>query len=277
MLPDVGSTIVPPGRSAPDRSAASIMRSAIRSFTEPPGLKYSTLARTVAGTPSVTRLSLTSGVLPISVHQGLVVLHGRSLNVRYIPSVAATPAIQIAPGVWRIPTAPADLVNSFAFVEGDGQVTLVDAGTRFAPRRILAGLRHLGAGPGDVTRLLVTHAHGDHAGGLARMRGRTGASVGVHERDAAYVREGRGPVLDRSTLGGRLFRRGPGFSPTKVDEQLYDGQVLDVAGGLRVVHTPGHTPRAHRPAARAQRGPGHRRLDLEHARPDDLLARIPVH
>ena len=64
VLPQVGSTIVPPGLSAPLCSAASIMRSAMRSFTEPPGLKYSTLARTVAWMPSVTLLSLTSGVLP---------------------------------------------------------------------------------------------------------------------------------------------------------------------------------------------------------------------
>ena len=48
MFPLVGSTIVPPGRSAPDRSAASTMRTAMRSFTDPPGLRYSTLARTVA-------------------------------------------------------------------------------------------------------------------------------------------------------------------------------------------------------------------------------------
>ena len=64
MLPLVGSTIVPPGLSAPEASASSIIRSAMRSFTEPPGLKYSTLARTVAAIPSVTRLRRTSGVLP---------------------------------------------------------------------------------------------------------------------------------------------------------------------------------------------------------------------
>ncbi len=66
MLPDVGSTMVPPGFRAPDRSAASIMRSAMRSFTEPPGLKYSTLASTVACKPLVTLLSFTSGVFPTS-------------------------------------------------------------------------------------------------------------------------------------------------------------------------------------------------------------------
>ncbi len=66
MLPLVGSTIVPPGFSSPLCSAASIMRRAMRSFTEPPGLKYSTLARTVAFRPPlVTLLSRTSGgVLP---------------------------------------------------------------------------------------------------------------------------------------------------------------------------------------------------------------------
>jgi hypothetical protein len=58
--------MVPPGRSSPDRSAASIIRSAMRSFTEPPGLKYSTLASTSGASPAVTADSLTSGVLPIS-------------------------------------------------------------------------------------------------------------------------------------------------------------------------------------------------------------------
>jgi glyoxylase-like metal-dependent hydrolase (beta-lactamase superfamily II) len=144
--------------------------------------------------------------------------------------------------VWRIATAPRDLVNSFAFVEDDGQVTLVDAGLKRAPARIVAGLEHIGVTPADVTRILVTHAHPDHVGGLAALRGRTGATVAVHERDAAYVREGKGPVLDRSTLGGRLMRRNRGSTPTPVEDELVDGQLLDVAGGLRVLHTPGHTP-----------------------------------
>lgn len=150
--------------------------------------------------------------------------------------------MQLAPGVWRIPTAPSDLVNTFAFVDDDGQVTLVDAGTKGAPRRIVEGLEHLGSAPSEVTRIIATHAHSDHIGGLSALRGRTSAAVAVHERDAAYVREGKGPVLDRTTLGGRLFRRGPGSTPTHVEEELTDGQVVDVGGGLRVVHTPGHTP-----------------------------------
>ena len=52
------------------------------------------------------------------------------------------------------------------------------------------------------------------------------------------------PRPPRDNLGGRLLARTPGgrFSPVEVDETFADGAELPVAGGLRVVHTPGHTP-----------------------------------
>jgi hypothetical protein len=68
VLPDVGSMIVPPAMSLPWRSADSIIRSAILSFTEPPGFRYSTLTRTflVFAMPRVTDWSRTSGVPPVA-------------------------------------------------------------------------------------------------------------------------------------------------------------------------------------------------------------------
>ena len=83
---------------------------------------------------------------------------------------AKTPAVPLADGVWRIPTLPFDLVNSFAFVEDDGSVTLVDCGLKRAPARIVAGLAAIGKAPADVTRIVLTHAHTDHAGGVAELR-----------------------------------------------------------------------------------------------------------
>ena len=152
-------------------------------------------------------------------------------------------AVALGPGVWRVPTAPKDLVNSFVFRDADGQVTLVDAGVaRWAPPRILAALAEIGSAPQDVTRLVLTHAHGDHAGGAEDLRSRLGLpGVVAHERDASYLRTGVSPI-DASTTAGRLIRRATGFPAVPVVEELQDGHVLDVAGGLRVVHTPGHTP-----------------------------------
>src|SRR5687768_5824811 len=57
--------MVPPGLSLPSRSASSTILAAIRSLMEPPGFTYSSFTRTVALMPSVTWLSLISGVLPI--------------------------------------------------------------------------------------------------------------------------------------------------------------------------------------------------------------------
>ena len=66
MLPEVGSTIVPPGRSRPSCSAASIIARPMRSLTEPPGFRNSSFARSSPGTSRESRSSRTIGVEPTS-------------------------------------------------------------------------------------------------------------------------------------------------------------------------------------------------------------------
>jgi hypothetical protein len=66
VLPLVGSTMVPPGRSQPLRSASSTMRMPIRSLTEPPGFINSSLATSGVRMPAARRSSRTSGVPPIA-------------------------------------------------------------------------------------------------------------------------------------------------------------------------------------------------------------------
>lgn len=151
--------------------------------------------------------------------------------------------VQLAPGVLRIPTAPANGINSFAFVEDDGTVTLVDAGLKGAPRKIEAALAEVGKAPADVARILLTHAHTDHAGGARALKERTGGRLSAHEHEARYLRDGLHPPIDEGTVVGRVLAYAVrGAAPVGVDETFSDGQLLDVGGGLRVVHTPGHTP-----------------------------------
>ncbi|MFZ8980566.1 MAG: MBL fold metallo-hydrolase [Candidatus Nanopelagicales bacterium] len=158
--------------------------------------------------------------------------------------MARTPAVALAEGIYRIPTM-GDFINSFAFVEDDGSVTLVDCGLKRAPKKIVAALASIGKHPSDVQRIVLTHAHFDHAGGAARMVDETSADgVDVHADDAHYVRTGTRPPGDSASTAGRLLARAPwgDFTATPVAEELVDGQLIDVAGGLRVLHTPGHTP-----------------------------------
>src|SRR3954447_3977915 len=156
--------------------------------------------------------------------------------------MASAPAVQLAPNVWRIPLFR-DFVNGFILRDDDGQVTLVDMGVKQSGTKVMAALASIGSGPSDVTRLLLTHAHPDHAGGAAYVAQQTGKDFGIHEADADFARQGISPPRDQSFLLGRLLARGKnGFPPVTVGETFTDGQVIPFAGGIHVVHTPGHSP-----------------------------------
>ncbi|MCM0677781.1 MBL fold metallo-hydrolase [Micromonospora phytophila] len=158
--------------------------------------------------------------------------------------MARSAAVLLAPGIWRIPTAGRSMINSYALLDDDGSVTLVDCGLKRAPARIVRGLAAIGKSPSDVTRIVLTHAHADHAGGAAELARRTGAPVAAHAADVPYAEAGRVPPADPAVTGARLFARlaGGRFPAVPVARPLADGDLLDVGGGLRVVHTPGHSP-----------------------------------
>jgi glyoxylase-like metal-dependent hydrolase (beta-lactamase superfamily II) len=99
-------------------------------------------------------------------------------------------------------------VNSYVVHAPEGDV-VVDAGAE--PEKILGATR------APVAAILVTHGHADHVDALGFVRRETGAPVYMHPADA------EGKIRD--------------YDP------LEDGQALDVAGlGIRVLHTPGHSP-----------------------------------
>ena len=66
VLPPVYSTTGWPGRSRPERSAPSIMASAIRSLYEPVGLAASSFTQTSAMSGSTRCVSCTTGVFPMA-------------------------------------------------------------------------------------------------------------------------------------------------------------------------------------------------------------------
>src|SRR5205814_262266 len=55
-------------------------------------------------------------------------------------------------------------------VDGGSELALIDVGAGMGAEQIVANVERGGFDPARITHLLCTHAHGDHAGGAARMR-----------------------------------------------------------------------------------------------------------
>lgn len=129
--------------------------------------------------------------------------------------------------------------------DADG-LTLID--TSIAPRAntILKQIVAAGFQVSDVKRILITHAHPDHVGGLHPIQQATGAQVWAGQVEADVI-EAKAPIAapKRSEVGGLLqwFVPPPTMinPPTPVARILSDGEVLtEVLGGMVALHTPGH-------------------------------------
>ncbi len=136
-------------------------------------------------------------------------------------------------------------VNLYLIDEEDG-LTLVDAGFSKDGRKVLDQIARLGRTPQDLRRILITHCDGDHVGGVAALKVRTGAHVYADPIEARALAAGHSSrEMRRDTLTGRLISIVSAFMkfpPATAEEVLGDGMSLPVLGGLRVIATPGHTP-----------------------------------
>ena len=138
-------------------------------------------------------------------------------------------------------------VNAFLLAEEEG-ITLIDSGLPNRKATILGALNRMGRQPQDLKHIAVTHHHVDHTGSLTALAEASGAKVYVHPLDAPIVRgEKAAPGPNpKSILGkvlGPVIARLPGskLQPAKVHREVQDGEELPVAGGLKAIHTPGHT------------------------------------
>jgi glyoxylase-like metal-dependent hydrolase (beta-lactamase superfamily II) len=133
--------------------------------------------------------------------------------------------------------------NAF-LIDGDDGLTLIDVGWAKAPATLLKTVAEIGRKPSDIKRIVLTHAHPDHVQGAAELRRATGARILIHAEDSAWLQLGRVPHQGRAGALGHLVDRLPKlhWTPFSADGFLTDGELIEGSAGLRVIHTPGHTP-----------------------------------
>ncbi|MBK8197458.1 MAG: subclass B3 metallo-beta-lactamase [Acidobacteria bacterium] len=126
-----------------------------------------------------------------------------------------------------------DTVSAFLITTPDGHFLIDGILPQSAPL-ILDNIRALGFDPGDVKYLLNSHAHIDHAGGLAGLQRATGAVMVASAADKPYLEAGD---IGFGPSGGMKF------PPVRVDRVIADGEALTLGGVTMTAHlTPGHSP-----------------------------------
>jgi metallo-beta-lactamase class B len=141
-----------------------------------------------------------------------------------------TPPFRIAERLYYVGTA--DLA-AYLITSNDGLI-LLDGTLPETAGQVLGNVRTLGFDPRQIRILLNSHAHFDHAGGLAEIKRATGAALVASDKDAE--------LLERGGRGDFFFGDRFPYPAVKVDRRVEDQGVVELGGTRLVAHlTPGHT------------------------------------
>jgi len=129
---------------------------------------------------------------------------------------------------------------SSVLIAGDDGLILLDGGLPQSAPLVAEHLRTLGFRVEDVKLIVNSHAHYDHAGGIAALQRASGARVAASPAGARALELGRPVAEDPQYTGDDGFGGFPRVAKVAV---VADGETLRV-GSLRITAhlTPGHTP-----------------------------------
>jgi glyoxylase-like metal-dependent hydrolase (beta-lactamase superfamily II) len=156
--------------------------------------------------------------------------------------------VELAPGVWCLGQRKGGRVHAFLF-DDEGGLTLVDTLYDTDGARVLRQIQAMGRRPQDLRRIVLTHAHRSHLGGLAALKRATGAEILAHPWEADII-AGQREAQRVSLIPRRPYRTYVPFQaasavglgkhpPCPVDHHVAEG---DRVGPLHVVDSPGHSP-----------------------------------
>jgi glyoxylase-like metal-dependent hydrolase (beta-lactamase superfamily II) len=156
--------------------------------------------------------------------------------------------VQLAEGIHYIGGTKGGWVRAF-LIEDGADLTLIDTLYEEDAHLVLEAIHGLGRAGSALKRIVLTHGHRAHLGGLAALKSWSGAKVYSHPWEADIIAGNRKAqpvsIIPRRPLRVYIpfqlgLALGFGAHPAcPVEEALNDG---DEIGGLEVLHTPGHSP-----------------------------------
>lgn len=175
------------------------------------------------------------------------------------------PVEKVTSGVWSVPVPiignPLRYVLSY-LIEHDAGFVMIDPGWNHPEswQALVGGLGECEIPLAAVTAILVTHVHADHHGQTAKVASHSGAWVGMHPAEDAFLDRRGGTIMSRDNMGPYLrwcgapaehlehlagSRQHTAYTEPmmRADRLIEHGDMIDAPGlRLRAVWTPGHTP-----------------------------------
>lgn len=147
----------------------------------------------------------------------------------------------VASGKWGFGISQAIDCNVYLIDVGDG-VVLIDSGTGLEPEKMDAVIESHGFTLRDVKAIFLTHYHGDHACGAARIQKASGAPIYAPELEAQAIQDGDETATSVAGAKGGLYPAN--FSYPKADRviSLKEGEVVTVGNvAFQAFLCPGHS------------------------------------
>ncbi len=129
---------------------------------------------------------------------------------------------------------------SSILIETDAGLMLIDGGLPQSAALIEANIRKLGFDARNISAILLSHAHFDHAGGVAALQKLSGATVYTSSEAAASLATGSLQENDPQFMNASSPTSFPAVANVLA---VGNGETVVVGGvGILAVRTPGHTP-----------------------------------
>lgn len=153
----------------------------------------------------------------------------------------------LGPGLWQISLpfqGESDIIGSY-LLAGEQELAIIDPGPGSTYEALLAAIQEAGFAPQEVTHILLTHIHLDHAGATGTLlQHMPRAQVYVHSKGAPHLLDTSKLVASSERIYGDRMQSLWGKIEPVAQEKLHildDGAILNVADRrLEVHYTPGH-------------------------------------
>ena len=130
---------------------------------------------------------------------------------------------------------PGSGYDSNIFVIPGEKATVVDTGTGMNKNQVLTQIAEF-IDLTDITQIILTHEHFDHAGGVKQLFEATDEKAIVIAHKNAATKIEKGESMFARLLGGSMPKM-------PVDQKISGGKILKIGDKeFKVIHTPGHTP-----------------------------------